>query len=261
MLVKPILLPLLIIAPVLAAPKNVVISPALSAAFKSLRHSTHQRPGNGHNFHLSHHNKLPKGFPKYKSTLPHSFYKLQQLQKYLRHNQGLKSPKFNKRPTHLPKNKFSGHLKYHMGRTGTYARARSPGIVSMSSTLGVGARIGGSISPQVYRRDTIPSPVTPKSPSLPTTPLSPTSPHFALHKSIRQRKSQRPLHKHTLSEAIQLNKLLVEAEQLVNGLEGQLNKPSTHFKELENRKRVQRFRKYRTSHKVIGARPAAAKVF
>lgn len=131
----------------------------------------------------------------------------------------------------------------------------------MSSTLGVGARIGGSISPQVYRRDTIPSPVTPKSPSLPTTPLSPTSPHFALHKSIRQRKSQRPLHKHTLSEAIQLNKLLVEAEQLVNGLEGQLNKPSTHFKELENRKRVQRFRKYRTSHKVIGARPAAAKVF
>jgi hypothetical protein len=64
--------------------------------------------------------------------------------------------------------------------------------------------------------------------ALPATP-PPASPAIRNHKS---RKST-SVHKHSVAEVMQLSQMLIEAEKVVNGLEEQMNKPTTVFSNLK----------------------------
>jgi hypothetical protein len=89
---------------------------------------------------------------------------------------------------------------------------------------------------QIGRRALTPTTPSAVTPTTPSASLSPTDAYIPSHKS---RKSS-TVHKHTLREAMQLSALLVEAEKVVNGLEGQMNTPQTVFANLKRKSKSKR---------------------
>jgi hypothetical protein len=53
------------------------------------------------------------------------------------------------------------------------------------------------------------------------------------------------MHKHTVAEKLQLNAMLLEAEHLVNGLEGQMDKEPTTFPNLKHANKMRKLHKLR----------------
>lgn len=132
----------------------------------------------------------------------------------------------------FPQTPFSG---LSTGFTGRYSSPGfSPPANGMTEEIAWTPTTGGGYKESIswkqpgsagqLRRRALPATPTPASPV-----ISPSEASIHKHKS---RKSGR-VHKHTVAEVMQLSQMLIEAEKVVNGLEGQMNKPTTEFSNLK----------------------------